>query len=63
MVKAILDGNKTETRRTRGLELINLNPDKWSISEIKYIGKCPYGQQGDVLWVRRCLAKGRAHYL
>jgi len=29
MVQAILDGRKTQTRRTRGLEEINKNPDSW----------------------------------
>lgn len=29
MVQAILDGRKTQTRRTRGLEEINKNPDDW----------------------------------
>lgn len=29
MVQAILDGRKTQTRRTRGLEEINKNPEDW----------------------------------
>lgn len=67
-VKAILDGRKSQTRRTRGLDYINENPDIW---EPPYFNpctqlweflhkedkdvleiKCPYGQVGDRLWVR-----------
>ncbi len=29
MVQAIIDGRKTQTRRTKGLEKINERPDKW----------------------------------
>lgn len=40
-VKAILEGRKTQTRRTQGLENINENPDKWKLyplqeSEYRY---------------------------
>lgn len=33
MVHAIMDGRKTETRRTRGLDKINEEPDRW-----RYVG-------------------------
>jgi hypothetical protein len=37
MVKALLDGRKTQTRRTTGLDEINQNPDKWTwIEERKH---------------------------
>ena len=31
MVQAILDGRKTQTRQTRGLEKINYDPDAWEL--------------------------------
>ena len=72
MVQAILSGRKTLTRRTKGLFLINEEPDIYAYKkpleqdnnihvfarmfrgswvETMHI-KCPYGQPGDVLWVR-----------
>lgn len=86
MVQAILEGRKTQTRRTKGLEHINENPDGYrydgSLEESpngdiikkenhfmeiididgnpkeKYIKiKCPYGNIGDVLWVRETYCK------
>lgn len=67
MVQAILEGRKTQTRRTNSLEKVNLNPD--AREKAIYTGdgywdfvmhdgtwhglvKCPYGQIGDQLWVR-----------
>jgi len=66
LIPEILDGSKTQTRRTRGLEEINENPDDWEIfsqwdniwgfrrlSDDYYARvKCPYGQVGDKLWVK-----------
>ena len=67
MVQAILDDRKTQTRRTRSLNEINKEPDKWVCHGIDNpFGlfvfddtegfepriKCPYGQAGDRLWVR-----------
>ena len=67
MVRAILDGKKTETRRMAGLKELNKNPDFWSIdkdgeedgiycmkSDIysDTVVKHPYGVSGDTLWVR-----------
>lgn len=63
----ILEGRKTMTRRTRGLKEINRNPDAWEHFgfdqagrySFRWIGgdrilniRCPYGQFGDLLWVR-----------
>lgn len=75
MVKAILEGRKTQTRRIKGFT--NQNPDEWEVQLIKgapvsksdcpqyavYFKhklypnqtgaiQCPYGQPGDLLWVR-----------
>lgn len=67
MVRAILEGRKTMTRRTRGLDKINDDPEAWALVANKGGGKwmfrrkdsctfatatCPYGNPGDRLWVR-----------
>ena len=39
LIPATLDGTKTETRRTTGLDEINKNPDKWRLS----CDPCVYG--------------------
>ena len=71
MVRAILEGRKTQTRRTRGLEKINGDPDRWlkaiPVSHTNLwrfegkdgdllIVKCPFGQVGDRLWVKETWA-------
>ena len=68
MVKALLDGRKRMTRRTKGLEYINNNPERWKFIGMggldenpKYIFECEtgrvsaychYGKIGDVIYVR-----------
>lgn len=68
MVKAALDGNKSNTRRTKGLEKINEDPNVWHKPFFDNVTrhwnfwqvntgdvlsvKCPYGGAGDLLWVR-----------
>ena len=45
MVRAILDGKKTQTRRTRGLEDVNIASDLWKlfkIGELEYMTKKRY---------------------
>jgi len=75
MVQAILANRKTMTRRTRNLEEINNNPGQWEFvetvgrsalfqnkktGELRYI-RCPYGQPGDILWVRETWYKNYPH--
>lgn len=84
MVKAKLEGRKTQTRRTKGLEAVNINPDDWQFEWADFVLKkpwrftkkssvneqtladrsfhqeavaCPYGNPGDILWVRETWAK------
>lgn len=68
MVQAIIANRKTKTRRTKGLEIVNVNPDDWVLEhnivsqeffffskheeDLMYDIKCPYGKVGDILWVR-----------
>ena len=63
--KLILDGIKTQTRRTNRLDRVNWHPDGYTmdlqgdIAAFRYkltgadvLIRCPYGQVGDRLWVR-----------
>jgi hypothetical protein len=72
MVRALLDGTKTQTRRLRGLDDINKDPDRARLLSFKdgiaTFGdslpddpvpievKCPFGVPGDRLWVRETWA-------
>lgn len=79
-VQAILQGRKTQTRRTNRLDLINERPDKWRLWGPEIDGnwaftdhplqgekgatvdvRCPYGVQGDRLWVRESWAHDCPH--
>jgi len=64
-VKAVLEGRKTNTRRTQGLDFINQHPNDWQLHDVvegtflfrnpnggSFTARCPYGQVGDRLWVR-----------
>jgi hypothetical protein len=69
MVRAILDGTKTQTRRvvkpqpaigvTSIYTPFKSEPNNWQGVGKEYVlwyGKCPYGQVGDQLWVRETFA-------
>lgn len=58
MVRAILEGRKTMTRRVvklrHGADVVVTNGQVWKPARVDYAGyvDCPYGQVGDRLWVR-----------
>jgi hypothetical protein len=67
MIKAILEDQKTMTRRIKGLNKINEDPEQWKLDALLPDGtavfnrgngheivkiKCPYGVPGDRLWVK-----------
>jgi len=67
MVRAILDGRKTQTRRVIKPQHIKLDggghpyidmghPDEWDGAGLRRDVRCPYGQPGDRLWVRETWA-------
>ena len=61
MVRAILAGTKTQTRRAvKGMALEWLRPDGFTpeFTAAPENGLCPYGQPGDRLWVRETFAEG-----
>ena len=79
MVKAILDGSKTQTRRViksrheSGLfqvsrrvsdnQIINIESLDWDERDCEKDITCPYGQPGDVLWVRETYFKDGDEYI
>lgn len=67
MVRAYLAGLKTQTRRTRGLDEVNQEPDMWGLASLTHdhvsfqhkildgqfkTCKLPYGTIGDSLWFK-----------
>lgn len=70
MVKAIYENRKSKTRRTKGLDFINDSFSEWEYLGIDKEGrhlmrneygatnaiKCPYGQPGEIHWVRETFA-------
>jgi len=67
MVRAILEGRKTQTRRVvrwperepSGPEIISGNPGSYYVGEWEV--RCPYGVPGDRLWVRETFARSESH--
>ncbi|MGO4278253.1 hypothetical protein [Cupriavidus sp. RAF20_2] len=65
MVRAILDGRKTQTRRpVKGWALDWLQSDKFTPEYVadRANRACPYGQAGDRLWVRETHGYGGDAY-
>ena len=55
LVRAILDGRKTQTRRVVKLNdsgRVALGGFNWHLDDPDAVEACPYGQPGDRLWVR-----------
>lgn len=68
MVRAVLDGTKTQTRRAvrdTGLYAIDasVHGEDVSARELSALAtKCPYGKPGDRLWVREMWSSDFAHH-
>lgn len=70
LMPRVLDGSKTQTRRTRGLDKINENPNAWMCyqsvdgrwvfhrAEEYYELLCWYGVPGDRLWIKESWCVG-----
>ncbi len=57
MVRAILDGSKTQTRRVFKQKNGGIWPNRNDLPGMRQILRnCPYGQHGDRLWVREAFA-------
>lgn len=65
MVRALLAGTKTQTRRVMGKRAARLDP-AWPFAvgptHEKLLALCPYGQTGDRLWVREAFIHEPADY-
>lgn len=61
MVRALLDGRKSQTRRVIKPQppgRIFRKPSCWNSASFEDEWVCPYGQPGDRLWVRECWRVG-----
>lgn len=60
MVRAILKGMKTQTRRIAKLNAsgrVQLRGKQWHVDDPDAVRACPHGQPGDSLWVREAWAQ------
>ncbi len=61
MIRAILDGRKTQTRRVIKVEWSRCLDLEEPEDLQKAIDQCPYGKSGDFLWVRETWATGKGN--
>ena len=61
MVRAILEGRKTQTRRVMNTQPPFVSADE-AYATAAYRGKCPYGQPGDRLWVKETAIIAPKHW-
>jgi hypothetical protein len=65
MVKALFAGRKTMTRRIVKMYATDNNPIRQNAAWLQENKTCPYGQVGDVLWVREKFGysnEGKLHF-
>jgi len=65
MVKAVLDGRKTQTRRIVKLNdsgRVKFHGRQWHIDDYNVAIACPFGEVGDRLWVRETWSEDFANY-
>ena len=55
MIKAIVEGRKTHTRRVSGLKEINKEPDRWDY-EYENNGVFTFSTNGAFSFIERCTA-------